>query len=394
MAYGLLSTGFAEKPLSVILEEVAAAQRASSALGADWDTSAESPGGQINAALGAQLASAWEAIGFVYRSRDPRGASFAGLDSVCGLTGTTRRAATKGTVTLSVTLGAGVTLPAGSIAYVAGQTSNRWVTTASVTNSDGIAQVKQVAAEAETAGFFAANAGTITGIATPFTGWTVVTNASDAVPGSAAEQDPALRARREASLTSGGSSPVDAVRAALIAVSGVSKVTVTENATNRTSAEGIPPKSLWCIVQGGTDAAVAAALWAAKGAGIGTHGNTPVVVLDTGGFSRTVYFQRPTTINMYCALTVVYDDGAYAGDAAVKAAVTAVTAVTSGALAGSTLRLSSIIAAVKAVAGVVDCYDVSLGRDPAGLAEANHIAQAFEVLTLADARTTVTRGYA
>lgn len=390
MAYGLLSTGFAEKPLAVILDEVAAAQRSSSALGDDWDTSAESPGGQINAAFGAQLASAWEAIGFVYRSRDPRGASFAGLDSVCGLTGTTRRAATKGTVTLSVTLGAGVTLPAGSIAYVSGQTSNRWVTTASVTNGDGIAQVKQVAAEAETAGFFAANAGTITGIATPFAGWTVVTNASDAVPGSPAEQDPALRARRDASLTSGGSSPVDAVRAALIAVSGVSKVTVTENATNRT-VNGIPPKSLWCIVQGGTDAAVAAALWAAKGGGIETYGNTSVTVTGEGGFTRVVKFSRPTTVNMYAALTVVYDDGAYAGDAAVKAAVTAVTA---GALAGSTLRLSSIIAAAKAVAGVVDCYDVSLGRDPAGLAEANHLAQPFEVLALADARTTVTRGYA
>lgn len=389
MPYGLLSTGFAEKPLDVILAEIAAAQRASPALGSDWDTSAESPGGQINAAFGAQLASAWEAVGVVYRSRDPRFASFAGLDVVCGLTGATRRAATKGTVTLSVVLGAGVTIPAGSIAHVAGQPTNRWVTTESVTNSDGIAQTKQVAAEAEAAGLYVANSGTITVIATPRTGWTSVTNASDAVPGAAAERDPALRVRRDESLTSGGSSPVDAVRAALVAVSGVSKVTVTENATNRT-VDGIPPKSLWCIVQGGTDAAVAAALWAAKGGGIGTYGNTSVTVLDVGGFSRVVNFQRPTTVNMYCALTVVYDDGAYAGDAAVKAAVTAVTV---GALSGATLRLSSIIAAAKAVAGVVDCYDVSLGRDPAGLAEANHPAQAYEVLTLADARTTITRGY-
>ena len=216
-----------------------------------------------------------------------------------------------------------------------------------------------------------------------------MTNVYDAVPGAAAERDPALRVRRDESLTSGGSSPVDAVRAALVAVPGVARVTITENATNRT-VNGIPPKSLWCIVQGGTDAAVAAALWAAKGGGIETYGDTSVTVLDVVGFSRTVSFQRPTTVNMYCALTVVYDDGAYAGDAAVKAAVTAVTV---GALAGSTLRLSSIIAAVKAVAGVVDCYDVSLGRDPAGLAESNHPAQAYEVLTLADARTTITRGY-
>lgn len=392
MAYGLLSTGFVEKPLSVILEEVATAQRASPALGSDWDTSAESPGGQINAAFGAQLASAWEAIGFVYRSRSPRDASFAGLDAVCGLTRVTRRAATKGTVTLSVLLGAGRTLPAGSIAHVAGQTGNRWVTTESVTNGDGVQQTKQVAAEAELAGFFAANAGTITGIATPVTGWLSVTNASDAVPGAPAEGDPALRARREATLTAGGSSPVDAVRAALVAVSGVSKVTVTENAANRT-VNGVPAKSLWCIVQGGTDAAVGLALWTAKAGGIGTYGGptpTTVTVTGEGGFTREVKFQRPTTVNMYCTLVVVYDDATYVGDAAVKAAVTA---VTSGALSGATLRLSSIIAAVRALGGVVDCYDVALGRDPAGMAEANHLAQAYEVLTLADARVTVTRGY-
>lgn len=390
MPYGLLSTGFVEKPLAVILDEVAAAQRALPALGADWDTSAESPGGQINAAIGAQLASAWEAIGFVYRSRDARAASFAGLDAVCALTGTTRRAASKGTVTLTVNLNAGVTLPAGSIAHVAGQPSNRWVTTESVTNSDGAQQTKQVAAEAELAGFYAANASTITGIATPVTGWLSVTNASDAVPGAPAEGDPALRARREATLTAGGSSPVDAVRAALVAVSGVSKVTVTENATNRT-VNGVPAKSLWCIVQGGTDAAVAKALWTAKAGGIGTHGNTTVTVTGEGGFTYDVSFQRPTTVNMYCTLVVVYDDATYVGDAAAKAAATAVTA---GALAGATLRLSSIIAAVRALGGVVDCYDVALGRDPAGMAESNHLAQAYEVLTLADARVTVTRGYA
>ena len=288
MPYGLLSTGFVEKPLAVILDEVAAAQRALPALGADWDTSAESPGGQINAAIGAQLASAWEAIGVVYRSRDARAASFAGLDAVCSLTGTTRTAATKGTVTLTVNLNAGVTLPAGSIAHVAGQPTNRWVTTASATNSGGSAANVTVNAEAELAGFYAANASTITGIATPVTGWLSVTNASDAAPGAPAEGDPALRARREAELTAGGSSPVDAVRAALVAVSGVSKVTVTENATNRT-VNRVPAKSLWCIVQGGTDAAVAKALWTAKAGGIGTHGNTTVTVTRASARVSTSY---------------------------------------------------------------------------------------------------------
>ena len=207
--------------------------------------------------------------------------------------------------------------------------------------------------------------------------------------GSAAEQDAALRVRRDASLTAGGSSPVPAVRAALVAVSGVVMVSVTENATGST-VNGVPPHSLWCIVQGGTDAAVALALFNAKAGAMRTFGNTTVTVTATGGFTYSVSFQRPSTVNMYASLVVEYDDATYIGDTSLKAAVTA---VTSGALAGATLRLSSIIAAVRALAGVTDCYNVALGRDPAGLSEANHAAQADEVLTLADARITVTRGY-
>lgn len=387
---GLGATGWVSKSAAEFAADIEADLRASSAFGPDVDTSGESVIGQLIGVFSSRLAEVHEADGVVYNSRDPRGASFAGLDSVCSLTGTTRTAATKGTVTLTVNLNAGVTLPAGSIAHVAGQPTNRWVTTASATNSGGSAANVTVNAEAELAGFYAANASTITSIATPVTGWNSVTNASDAAPGAPAEGDPALRARREAELTAGGSSPVDAVRAALVAVSGVSKVTVTENATNRT-VNRVPAKSLWCIVQGGTDAAVAKALWTAKAGGIGTHGNTTVTVTGEGGFTYDVSFQRPTTVNMYCTLVVVYDDATYVGDAAAKAAATAVTA---GALAGATLRLSSIIAAVRALGGVVDCYDVALGRDPAGMAESNHLAQAYEVLTLADARVTVTRGYA
>jgi len=42
------------------------------------------------------------------------------------------------------------------------------------------------------------------------------------------------------------------------------------------------------------DAAVAAAVWAGKAAGIATWGSTSVVVIDAAGASRTVRFSRPT----------------------------------------------------------------------------------------------------
>lgn len=398
MAYGLLSTGFSPKTLQVILDELAAAQRASSALGDDWDTSAESPTGQLNLSIATEQASAWEALELVYNSRNPRNASFAGLDSVCALTGVERRDATKGTVTLSVTLNAGVTLPAGSVVYVAGQPSNRWVTTAAATNSGGSPAAISVAAEAETAGVQVANLGTITGIATPYTGWTAVTNAADAAAGRAAELDASLRVRREAELVTGGDSPIDAIRAALSRVSGVVIAEVVENDTEIDLRPwgGLPPHSIEAIVQGGTDAAVALALWQAKAGGIRAYGTTTASVLSASGSTRSVSFTRPTNTNAYACVRVAYDDGTYPGGGAIEAAVAN---VTTGQLAGAAIKRSDIFAAVRAVTGVIDIDEVLLSRSIVNsVGAAARAAFAFnltaisrEVLKLSGARVAIVR---
>ena len=242
---GLTTTGFTTKSAAEILDEIADAQRASSALGPDWDTSAESPTGQLNGSVATRFASLWELAGLIYSSRDPRRARFAALDSVCGITGTEREGAQKGTVTLTLSVGAGRTIPAGSVAHVVGTPTNRWVTKAAAVNSTGSTASVSVAAEAEIAGAvtsngssYAANAGTITAIATPVTGWLSVTNAADAVTGTAAETDPVLRARRDDEVYAQGSA-FDSIREALRAVSGVAVVTVDENDTDTDEVPGV-----------------------------------------------------------------------------------------------------------------------------------------------------------
>jgi uncharacterized phage protein gp47/JayE len=391
---GLTTTGFVVKTAAEVLAELADAQRASSALGPDWDTSAESPTGQLNGSIATRLGSLWELAKLVYDSRDPRAARFAALDSVSALTGTAREAAQKGTVTLTLSVAAGRTIPAGSVAHVVGAPTNRWVTKAAAVNSTGSTASVSVAAEAEIAGAvtsngasYAANAGTITAIATPVTGWLSVTNASDAVTGTAAETDPVLRARRDDELYAQGSA-FDAVREALRAVDGVVVVTVDENDTDTDERYrgGLPPHSVEAIVQGGTDAAVAAALWSRRAFGIRSYGTSSATVVDDGGATRTLYFTRPTTVNAYAEVVVEIDAATYAGDAALKAAVAA---VTTGQLAGAPIRRSDIIAAARAVAGVTDCTRVRLGRASSSLFEANLLASTREALSLATARVEV-----
>jgi len=313
---------------------------------------------------------------------------------VCGLTGTTRRAATKGTVSLRMSVAAGRTIPAGSIATVNGQPLNRWVTLADAVNASGSTANVVVDAEAETAGAFVANANTITVIATPVTGWLSVTNLADAATGAPAESDPVLRSRRERELFAGGTSPLEAIRAALSAVSGVSVAEIAENPTNAYDG-AMPPHSIEAIVQGGTDAAVALALWRAKAAGIELYSSadapTVVEIVDAGGFTRTVTFTRPSAVNCYAEVTVLLDPALYPGEDSLKALVAN---VSTGQRARQPLRMSDIIIAARSLPGVLDCTRVRLGRTSTSLAANNLIASPRDVLKLAAYRVTVVVGLA
>jgi uncharacterized phage protein gp47/JayE len=388
MTYGLTPDGFTPKTAAEILSALGTAQRASPALGSDWVDNAESPAGVLNGIIANELGAAWEAIGVVYASRRPDGASFAGLTALSSITGTVRKSATKGTVTVTLSVGAGRTIPAGSVAAVDGQPTNRWVTLESAVNSTGSTASVDVTAEAEVAGAYVANAGTITAIATPVTGWLGVTNASDAASGKAAELDVALRLRREREVYAQGLSTLPSVARAVRAVAGVAVATVVENETDTDQrfSGGLPPHSIEVIVQGGSDSAVAAAIWASKGDGIRTYGSTSATVVDETGATRVVYFTRPTAVNAYAEVAVEIDPAAYAGDAALAAMIAN---VTTGQLAGSPIRRSDLFAAARGVAGVIDCTNVRLGRASTDFFTANLTASARELLKLASGRVTV-----
>lgn len=348
---GLTSTGFVGKTVEEALAELREAVRVR--LDDDVDTSAESLVGQILAIAATKIAEGYELAEAIYNARSPSGASGAGLEAVAALCpGIDRLPATKGTVTLSVTLAAGVSLASGAIARVAGEPSNRWVTTETVANGGGAPAVVSVAAEAEIAGRTLANAGTITEIATPSVGWTAVTNAADATPGTEIERDAAFRVRREQRLQRAGSSPLDAIVAEVAEVSGVTQCVAWENVTDHTDSAGRPPHSVEVMVLGGTAAAIGSALWDAKAGGIRTYGTeAPVTITDANGQSRTVYFSRPTSLNAYVTARVTTDPDTYAGDTAVEDAILA---AGEDYLAGEDPRVSDFILAVRAVTGVTD----------------------------------------
>lgn len=381
MAAGLFDTGFVAKTVESILADITAQQRA--LIAGDLDEGAEEILGQLNGTVAAKIREVWELAAAVHASFDPRSAFGQSLVARCALTGTTPRAATYGSVTLTLTVAAHTTVAAGAQAYVVGQPDNLWTTTEDAVNDTSSPASVSVDATCAVAGRVPAGSGTITVKATPVAGWTAVTNAADAIPGLDAETVPELRARREAELQASGSSATDALRAAVAAVSGVVRVLVVPNDTDL--AVGLrPPHSVEVIVQGGTNAAVAAAIWRAKAAGIATAGSSSDTILDDAGASRQVFFTRPSTRNVYLRVAVKRA-ATYAGDTAVS---TAVLAVGAALLMGQTVQMADIIVAAMGVAGVLNAR-VTLGWSSVSLLASDLVPGATEIPVFDASRITV-----
>lgn len=384
MTHGLTSTGFNPKSAEQVLAEVTAAQRATPALGADFDNGPDSVIGQMNASMAAQLGEGWKAVAAVYANRDPRVAAANGqsaaLDGVAALFGQPRRAAQKGTATLNLSLAPGAIVPAGAVAHVDGDPTNRWVTLEAARNASSTRITRAVAAESEVAGAAAvADRGTITRIATPFAGWLSVTNPGDALDGSAGETDADL-AERVAQYAQGS-----AVTRALLRVPGVRSVAVEENDTDvtRTGTGGLPPHSVRVYAVGGTDAAVARAILSSVGPGIETHGDV-VQVVD----GRAVRFARPAEVDLFVRVEVEVDPDTYAGDAALRRTLAGL----DGSLRiGATVLRSSVIVAARTVPGVTDCTEALLGASPDSLAPANVRVTAYQLARIASTRINIVR---
>ncbi len=419
---GLTSAGFEAKTLAEIKDEIESDLRGSAALGTTIDLSPESVLGQLVAPFATKLREVWEQAAILYNARSPRNASFAQLEDVAAITGTARLPASKGRVTLALTLNAGVTVPAGSVAAVVGQPTNRWVTTLSVTNSGGVPATLYVAAEAETAGFFVANQGTITVIATPVGGWTAVTNpgvglvSGDALPGTNKETDPQLRARRLQEISRVGTGTDPAIAADILELSsGVAKastitsdelrkingailaVVVQSNRSSSTDAMGRPPKSVETLIQfklslDPTILALARVLAAfqllfSTPSGIDWYGATTYTLTDSNGGSHDVKYTEPTAISVWIKVVLKKKAEGYSGADAVKAALVA---------HGDTLLLGRDVVhsqlypvILRDVAGVTEIVSLTIGRDVAVQAAANLDIGPREVAAFASVRIQV-----
>jgi uncharacterized phage protein gp47/JayE len=366
--YGPTPTGFVRKPLEVILEEIAAAQRAT--IDPNWNTEADTLAGQYNGIIADQIAQLWEVQEAQYYALS-RDADNNALDIIGALTGTARRGATKSTVTLTLSLNASTTVPAGSIVSVLGDPSIRVVTLADAVRGGSPGTV-DVDAEAESSGAIRANPLTLTVIETPVAGWTAVTNAGALTGGEGIEDDDTYRRRQLTELAAGGGGSVPGIRADILALGDEIACLVLENDGDTTDADGMPPHSVEAVVLNGEPQAIAEVLFGSKSGGVKTYGNqAPVTVTDDQGIDHDVRFSRPVEVPVYVAIgiTTVGDYSGFVGEVTTAIATALVTRSSESYLSiGTDVYAAQIARAALEVSGVLNAQvglSLSTITDPA-----------------------------
>jgi uncharacterized phage protein gp47/JayE len=151
---------------------------------------------------------------------------------------------------------------------------------------------------------------------TTINGWDRAANAADGITGTLVEGRADFEFRRANSVAINAAGYNDALQAAAMAVPGVIDAAVYDNPTASLSNTGspvvhIPAYSVYCVVAGGTDQDVAAALLARKPPGVPWAGNTTVTIPDTQqGFNPpyplyTVTFQRPAALTIWFGISII-----------------------------------------------------------------------------------------
>ena len=338
---GVSPTGFVALTQQQIVANITTALLANVDPG--LDTSPDQPIGQLIGIIANELASLWELGATAYNGFDPDASEGQLLVALASLTGTIPDPPTPSQVTCNMTLASSSSIPAGSVANVAGQPTNTWtlvgppdvdgnpvpgpVVSTSAGTYQGVFQSTQT-------GPIVANSGTLTVITAPVSGWSAVTNPLDAVLGSLGD-DPnltgsstELRQKREAELAAPGACTVDAIQAALDQLAGMISCSVPENTTMFTDGNNQPAKSFQALIWDGVSPAVpnnsiAQTIWDDKPSGIQAYGTLTGTATDASGNSHTVSFTRVTVVDLYVDVTTTPNSLTTDQANAVKAAIVA-----------------------------------------------------------------------
>lgn len=276
------------------------------AIDPNWNLDPSTPDGHMAAWMARQLRICVEAVREAWNSKDPAKARDAQLNIIGAITGTTREDGTPSIIDISVSGTNGTVVLAGSV--ISGEQS--WVINEDITI--GVSGTGVGTATCAIVGDIDPDIGSVTNIDTTIGGWTGVSNTGLNTLGTNKESNTAFRVKRTSAVARPGNNQVDSMIGEIFAVDDVLRVAVYENPTDSASVStdnpyGLPPRSISCVVQGGTDEDVAKAIYIKKNPGVtlnqvGTPVTVDVVSEVHPSNSKEIKFGRPTPVDIIAVI--------------------------------------------------------------------------------------------
>lgn len=306
MTYGIQPDGSLIKPSAEELFDQIT-DDFKSMMGADIDTSADSPEGQVIGSVTEAQAKVWEASQVVYFSKYHQYCVEAQLDDAALNVGEVRIPGRK-TQVIGVTLtndtNSPYTAPVGTL-FRQSSTLREFQTLEEVTIPANSSTTVNLECTEE--GPYTASTGSINTIVNPVNGLSSVNNSISTVvkEGRYRESNTELRRRLDIKKIKSRGGVISAIASMVYEeVLGVTYTSWRENRKNTTDINGLPPSTFEIIVSGGTDQDIAEKINEGNPAGIDSHGSITVNVIDTEGNDFDIKFSRITDTLIYLVVNI------------------------------------------------------------------------------------------
>lgn len=339
------------------------------AFGGNLNPGLYTPQGQLAMSLAALVASNNDQFLLLANQVDPAFANGRFQDAIARIYFLERNPPLPTSVAVTLTGAPNTSIPAGSLAIA---------TDGTIYQSLGAVVI--MGGGTATAQFQALNtgpidcpAGSLNRIYRAIPGWDAITNPTDGVPGRDVETRADFEQRRSDSVALNALGVLPAIRAAVLNVPDVLDAYVTENPLGTTVTKAgvsLAPHSLYVAVVGGTDAAVAQAIYSKKAPGCDMVGNTTVTVVASDGYSvpyptYAIKFQRPNGVPVFLDVELANNISVPA-DALLQVRAVVLTAFNGRdggprARIGSTLFASRFYAGIAALGPWVQIIRITIG---------------------------------
>lgn len=268
--------------------------------GSDINTDSNTPDGQLINIFALSKLDIEEFIVQDYNSKDPDLAVGVALDGIAQLCGLVRKGGTYTETPVTVVASGSVTLNGldtdspFTISDGAGNLFNLIATTVLIAGSNVLEfRAAQIGAVQVAQNTLTVPVSIIAGVVS-------VNNPDPAdVVGVNQETDSQFRIRRQKSVSAPSQGYLQSLYGGLNNIINLNNAAVYENNTNVTDGDGIPGHSIWVVVNGGSDADVAEAIYNYRNAGAGMKGSVNVTITQVDGSSFVVSFDRAVVQNLY-----------------------------------------------------------------------------------------------